>query len=256
LVPFIQLHDGTQVRYREAGGGTGTPVLMLHGAGSSSAIWVGTMQRLGRGRRVVAIDLPGHGRSGGAPRSFDELLQAVGMSAAVLCLGRSILVGHSMGGLLAVGAALSWPDKVAGLGLLTTAARFQVSSRLFARIDTEWARWPDLLRELAYSPEAPADVRRRSPLIATDGANQAQTRADFEMCQQFDARARLGEIALPALVVTGAHDQMAAPKFGHELAEGIRGARHLILEACGHFPMHERPDELGQALASFVGACG
>jgi pimeloyl-ACP methyl ester carboxylesterase len=259
-VPFIQLHDGTSVRYREAGGGPGTPVLLVHGAGSSSAIWVGTMHRLVRAggipRRVVAIDLPGHGRSGGAPRSFDELLQAIGMSAAVLCLGRSILVGHSMGGLLTVAAGLSWPDKVAGLGLITTAARFQVSSRLLRKIDEDWTHWPDFLRELAYSAETHVDVRRRSASIASDGATQAQTRADFDICQQHDARPRLGELLSPALVVTGAHDQMAAPKYGAELAEGIPGARHVVLEACGHFPMHEQPDRLGQALTAFVGACG
>jgi 3-oxoadipate enol-lactonase len=225
-------------------------VLLVHGAGGSSAIWLPTLYRLARVRRSVAVDLPGHGREPGAPRGFDQLLLALGGQAAHLCLGRSILVGHSMGGLLALAAALAWPDRVAGLILVTTSARFQVSARLFATVDNDFPGWVDFLAEHAFAPETPADVRRRGAGISAQ-ASKEQTRADFEACTQFDARPRLGEIAVPTLVVTGTRDRMAMPKWGDELAAGIPGAEHLRLP-CGHHPMFEQPDAFHAAVLAHV----
>ena len=250
-MPFVSVH-GAKVRFREAGRGRpGTPILLIHGAGSSSAVWLTTLHRLGRHRHTVAFDLPGHGQSPGAPRAFAELRDAVGLTAAALCLGPSILVGHSLGGLLALTAALEWPDKVVGLGLVTTAPRFTVSRRLFAVLDDDFAHWPDFLRETAHSPDTPVDVRRRSASVAS-AADQAQTRADFVICTEVDATPRLGEVRAPTLVVSGADDLMAVPKWSDLLSERIPGARRVHLPRCGHFPMHEQPDALAAALVEHI----
>src|SRR4051812_24120220 len=92
--------SGARLRYREAGaarsGSTTPPMLFVHGAGASSAVWLGTLHRLARSRRCVALDLPGHGRSEGHVASIAAMRDAVGLTAATLCLGRSVLVGHSM----------------------------------------------------------------------------------------------------------------------------------------------------------------
>jgi len=248
-VPFADIH-GAKVRYREAGRG-GPPVLLVHGAGATSALWLTTLHRLARVRRTVAFDLPGHGRSTGSVATVDDWAQAIGQTAAALGLGRSVLVGHSLGGLAVLAAALAFPDKVAGLVLVTTAARIGVSPRLLDQIERDWAHWPETIQEMGHSPETPRDARRRSAGLGL-GASQAQTLADFRGVSGLDLRARLGEISCPTLVVAGAHDLMIPAKWSAALAEGIAGARAVTLERAGHYPMHEQPDAFGAALAEFV----
>ncbi len=251
-MPFLTTHAGVRLRYREAGAARpGPPLLFVHGAGASSAVWLGMLHRLARMRRCVALDLPGHGRSEGAVASIDEMKDAVGLVAATLCLGPSVLVGHSMGGLVALAAALAWPDKVAGLALVGTAARIGVSEPFVRILRDEWARWPRFLAEGGYSPETSADVRRRSASIAC-AASQAQTVADYTALAQVDFRPRLGELRTPTVVISGAHDLMALPKWGAAAAAAIPGARYVELPRCGHFAMHEQPEALAALLRDFA----
>lgn len=248
---FLELSEA-KVRCREVGREkAGIPALFVHGAGASSAIWLPLLSRVGRRRRAVAFDLPGHGRSSGAVRTVEEMRDAVGGVAAALCLPRAVLVGHSMGGLVALSAALTWPDRVAALVLIATAARIRVSPVLLQAIEREWPRWPELLSQAAYSLHAPPDVRRRGAGIAV-AAEKEQTLADFRAVAAVDLRPRLHEIACPTLVVTGEDDVLVPPGLAGELVSGIGGARLVSLSRCGHMPMHEQPDRLAEAVIEFV----
>jgi pimeloyl-ACP methyl ester carboxylesterase len=248
---FVSVH-GTRVRVREAGAERrGTPLLLIHGAGTSSAVWLGLLGRLGRHRRVVAPDLPGHGRSEGRLETVEEWRDAIGMTAATLCLGPAILVGHSLGGAAAVEATLAWPDKVAGLILLTTAPRFAVSPQLLETLATRFARWPEVYAELGYSPEAPEDTRRRGASIACT-ASQAQTLLDFRAAATVDLRARLGEVRCRTWAIGGADDLITPPKWTDALAGGIAGAQRFVFPRVGHMPMHEAPDAVAGAILEFA----
>jgi pimeloyl-ACP methyl ester carboxylesterase len=183
--------------------------------------------------------------------SIDEMRDAVGLIAGTLCLGRSILVGHSMGGVIALSAALAWPDKVAALVLVASSARIMPSAPFLSILEHEWARWPVFLEEGGYSPETPRERRRRSASIAC-AAEQAQTRRDYAALAATDLRGRLGDVAVPTLVVSGAHDLMVPAKHGAATAAAIPGARHVVIPRCGHFPMHEAPEELVDAIVRLI----
>src|SRR5438128_5121098 len=122
------------------------------------------MARLARASRAVAIDLPGHGPS---PAKEDnphptiaDYCRATGELAALTGLGRSVLVGHSMGALVAIEAALAWPDKVRGLVLAAAAPRLPISDELMRLIDEDHGRVPAWMAERGLSPRAKPAVRR------------------------------------------------------------------------------------------------
>lgn len=251
-MPFADIHTA-RLRYRESGRGRGgPPALFIHGAGGASTIWITTLHRTARAAHGVALDLPAHGRSTGRADSFDELLHAVGAAAAALGLERAVLVGHSLGGLVAMAAALAWPERVAGLVLVATAPRFKVSRRLFEAID-RWSDWPAFLAETGFSPESPPELRRRGASLA-GGADRAQTRRDFEICQTRDVTGELGALRCPTLVISGADDWLVPPKWPDLLEQRIPGARRLHLPRCGHFPMFERGDDTASAICDFLSA--
>src|SRR4051794_19481941 len=102
------------VRVRDEGDSKKAPLVLIHGAGSSSVIWIDVLKRLAGRRRVIAIDLPGHGQS--APwheTSLDLYRDAVGTICATLGVKSALLVGHSMGGAVALKCALAWPERLA-----------------------------------------------------------------------------------------------------------------------------------------------
>jgi pimeloyl-ACP methyl ester carboxylesterase len=240
---FVTVHD-RRMHVREAGETRGgAPIVLVHGAGTSSTAWLGLIGRLARHNRVVAPDLPGHGRSEGRVETIDDWRDAIGMCAASLCLPPSILIGHSLGGAAAMLAALEWPEKVAGLILIASAPRFAVSPQLLETLDKRFADWPGVFSELYYSPETPAEVRRRGAELYCS-ASREQTIADFRAAAAVDLRGRLAEIRCPTLVLAGADDLVTPRKWSELLASSIPGAKLVVLPRTGHVPMDENPDAL------------
>ncbi len=252
-MPFARLTHGGRIHYAERGeprAGT-PPVLLVHGAGASSAIWMMTMARVARRARVVAIDLPGHGPSplpegGVAGLSIGTYRDAVGGLAATLCLGPSVLVGHSMGALVAIEAALAWPDKVRGLVLCGAAPRLPVRDELLELLRREPARAPAWMAEHGLSPHARAAVRRGfvAAGIVTD---PEVTLADFEAVRATDLGERVRSLTCPVQWLDGADDAIVAA------AEGRPGDVRRI-EGVGHLVPIEAPEAIASAVAALVDA--
>jgi pimeloyl-ACP methyl ester carboxylesterase len=248
-MPFARLPDGGRVHYAERGEprAGAPPVLLIHGAGASSAIWMMAMARIARSSRVVAIDLPGHGPSptppgGASALSIAAYRDATGLLAATLCLGPSVLVGHSMGALVAIEAALAWPDKVRALLLCAAAPRLPVRDELLALIRDDHARVPAWMAEHALSPRAKPAVKRG--FIAAGIATPADvTLADFEAVRAADLRERVRSLTCPVLWLDGADDAVVGPP-----AERPGEARRLA--DVGHLVPIEAPG----AVAEGVGA--
>src|SRR5512138_1837826 len=139
-MPYVALAHAGRIHYAERGERRPgrTSAILIHGAGASSAIWMMTLSRVARAGHAVAIDLPGHGPSapegaaldGGRGLTLARHRDAVGELAGTLCLGPSVLVGHSLGALVALEAALAWPDKVRALVLCGAAPHLGVDPEL------------------------------------------------------------------------------------------------------------------------------
>src|SRR5262245_40198217 len=105
-----------------------TPLVCVHGAGSSSVSFMDLVRRVAVQRRVIAPDLPGHGQSDRwhGTISIDGYREAVGTVCAHLGVTRAVLLGHSMGAAVALRCALSWPERVAGLVLVSGGGALRV----------------------------------------------------------------------------------------------------------------------------------
>jgi pimeloyl-ACP methyl ester carboxylesterase len=129
----------------------------------------------------------------------------------------------------------------------------KVSQAVFDALTEErWPRWPEMLAEVGYSPDTPADTRRRGAGIATCATGREQTELDFRAAAAWDGRARVGGLACPLLVVTGEHDLLTPPRWGEALAAAVPGSRLVSIRSAGHMPMHEKPDDLAGHLRDFA----
>jgi pimeloyl-ACP methyl ester carboxylesterase len=243
--------------------GAGAPaVLLLHGAGMDRSAWALQAPLLGgKGFTALVPDLPGHGRSGGAPLPTIEALAAfVWRLADALGLGRVSLVGHSMGALAALAAAAAGPARAERLALLGAALAMPVNVSLLnaARHDPERAAgliagW-GLGRRGALGggglPGASLGAGVRATLAT---ARPGVLHADLAACDAYAGGPEdAARVACPTLVLAGAEDRMAPPRRGRELGEAVAGAVTELVPGAGHMLMLEAPDAVTTALLALL----
>jgi len=248
-MPYVALTHAGRIHYAERGERRADrpSVVFIHGAGAGSGIWSMTISRVARSWHAIAIDLPGHGPSAlGDPAalSLERYRDAVGELCGALCLGPSVLVGHSMGALVALQAALAWPDKVRALVLCAAAPQMPVDPELLALLRDDPERATLWLAEHGLSPQAKPALRRGF-LAAGAAAPPEVTRADFELVRTADLTDRLAALACPLTWLDGADDTIVPPA----LREGRRG-EVMTVPAAGHL----LPIEAPAAIAALVGA--
>jgi pimeloyl-[acyl-carrier protein] methyl ester esterase len=229
--------------------GSGPDLLLVHGWGLHGGIWGDLPARLAEHFRVTTLDLPGHGRSGTDGGALS--LSAFTDSVAALCPAPAIWLGWSLGGLIALHAALHYPHKVAKLVLVGTTPKFVQAPDWphamptevfagFARSLTQDYR-VTLLRFLSLHAGNNASARAllkqlRADMFAHGEPQPEALAAGLAILEQTDLRARLAEIHVPALVVHGSHDRLAPPAAGEYLAAQLPDARLLRVEGAGHAP--------------------
>jgi 3-oxoadipate enol-lactonase len=249
--------------FDERGGGD-TAVVMLHGVGGGRAAWAGQLESFGRaGYRAVAWDAPGYGDSRAIdPYDMAGLARSLGALLEALAVRRVVLLGHSMGGLLAQEAAVAFPGKLAGLVLSATSPAFGKPAGdwqqafLRQRLDPLDAgkTMADLAPALVggmIGPKAdPAGVR-----LATDVMSRVPSetyRKALRAIVGFDRRATLAEIAMPVLAVAGEHDATAPPAVMERMAQKVPGAEYVRLAGCGHLANLERPRTFDEAVLGWL----
>lgn len=249
--------------------GQGPTVVLLHGVGGQRHAWTergsATLAALARrGFETYAVDLPGYGDSHQPPAA------TVGDMADTLAdwmqsrqLDRAVVVGHSMGGMVAQEMAARHPHRVAGLVLACTSAAF-------GRADGAWQAQfvADRLAPLEAGLSM-ADVASRlvpsmlgenpDPLAASRAIEMmsqvpAMTyRASVQALVRFDRRETLGAIAVPTLCLAGERDTTAPAKVLQKMCERIAGAAFQVIAGAGHLANLERPAQFNQALGEFLG---
>ncbi|MBI3072108.1 MAG: alpha/beta fold hydrolase [Deltaproteobacteria bacterium] len=228
------------------------PVVFVHGAAGSSLAWLSQLRAVSGVARALALDLPGHGHSPGGPLASigDARTHLLGFLNA-LKISRATIVGHSMGGAVALDFALIHPDRVVGLALVSTSAKLGVSPAILHVIEHEWHALPRHFATVGFAPGTDADtIKRVADLLHATRPEIAL--ADFRICNDFDLRSRLGEIASPAVVVCGDADLMTPLRHAEFLATHLKNATLVPVPGIGHMLPFEAPQVLNHALRTFV----
>jgi pimeloyl-ACP methyl ester carboxylesterase len=236
------------MHYLERAGGE-PAVVCIHGYCQSSAYWAPTLERLAAvGVRGLAPDLPGFGASAGLPGPYTMEAYADGVAALLDARGlaRVAVVGGSMGGVVAQHFALRHPTRLARLLLVATGGAMGDPAAGLARADeVAAAPWDatavePVVRGFFRDPPPPerlAEYRR----IALMGSHAAAVEAARSNARSRTLE-RLGEIAVPTLIIQGRHDRARTPEHGAAMRDRIPGARLEVLEGAGHTPQLEEPD--------------
>jgi pimeloyl-ACP methyl ester carboxylesterase len=243
---------GEMLHYRlHEGDSNAPPLVLVHGAGGNLMHWPGELRRLG-GTRVYALDLPGHGKSGGPGRAeIDAYVEVVREFAEKLGLPRFVLGGHSMGSAIAQTFALHYGARLAGLVLVGGGAKLRVAPQILTGVLQEPVATAALLAEWTHAEGTDPNLlrlyRRRLQEVPV-----AVMHGDFVACDRFDRRADVGQIAAPTLIICGAADRMTPVKYSEFLRDAIPEAELVIVPGAGHMVMLEQPAAVTAAVQRFL----
>ena len=233
-------------------------VVLLHGAGFDHSTWALHSRWFAHhGFGVLAPDLPGHGRSSGAP--LPAIAEMADWTAALLDAAgaaKAKLVGHSMGSLIALETAARHPAKVSALGLIATSAAMTVGPDLLKAAEANDQSAIDMVSIWGLGFQAELGGSLAPGLWMHSGAQRVLEQCrpgvlfnDLSACNAYQgALAAAAQITVPATLVLGERDMMTPARAGKALAAALPDSRTVVLRGAGHLMMAERPDELLAAL--------
>jgi pimeloyl-ACP methyl ester carboxylesterase len=243
--------SGVRIAYLTAGAGA-PAVCFVHGTGGSSQAWMHQLDDLADLGQIIALDLPGHGGSGGSiPKAIEDAAAVIAEFLDALGIARVVIGGHSMGGAIAQQFALSYPERTDGVILIGTGARLRVLPRLLDLLAADYPRGVDLLMSLAVGAQAPAELKTELHRATADNA-PGVVLGDLQACDRFDVMKRISAISAPTLVICGDEDQLTPPKYARFLGERIAGASVAVIPGAGHYVQVEKPRETTAAVRQFL----
>lgn len=254
--------DGVMLRLLE--GGAGRPVVLLHGRGHAATTFAPMIEALVDRHRVIAIDLPGFGHSAAPPFDARASSRPVDFFVAparslIAELGpEAVLVGHSLGGLVALEIALDAP--LAGLVLINAmglTSKVGLGERLYFHAGPE--RLARVRRTLGMGDRSTELGRLREELLSVRGGRPEASRA-FEALVPWrgpihERLADLPRLTPKTLLVWGARDETFPVALAREAERRIPGARLAVIDA-GHSPHVERPEAVIEAVSGFLDGLG
>jgi pimeloyl-ACP methyl ester carboxylesterase len=231
-------------------------LVFIHGAGESSLLWHAQVEELAARVNTVAIDLPGHGRSGGRAQSrVEDYARAVVDFLDGIAAPRPVPCGLSMGGAITQQLLLDEPALFPAGIIISSGARLRVLPALLAAIETDFRAYVAMIDRSGFSEKTPAAVKQAF-LEDSLKADPAVAHGDFTACDRFDAMQRLGSMRVPVLIISAEDDRLTPPKYGLFLEKNIPGAVRRHIRDAGHFVPIEKPIEINAAIAGFLDANG
>ena len=210
---------------------------------------------------VYAVDLPGHGKSGGQSKSsIDEYSRFIMEFLDAMDLENICLVGHSMGAAVALNASLNHHRRICSVVAIGGASKMIVNDAILEGLqDTFEATVDSIVRyswhkktgAVADSPQMAAFFREKAKQRMLDAGSKTVF-GDFLACSRFDLSKRVGEIVVPVLVIASDCDRMVPLNVSWEMSEVLKNSYFVCLENCGHFQHIEQTGKVAAELVNFL----
>ncbi len=233
---------GVRVRYVEEGAEkAGPPVLLLHGYNGSCDYWYPHgLPELARERHMLALDLPGNGLSGKLVEcSLDSYVSFIIAFMDTLGIPTADIMGHSMGGQVAIAAAARHPDRFRKLVLVDSAGLPELVG----------SHWIAPIKMLADSSLRQV---RMYPTFIKIGLRARVAREGLQILRLQGIRRELKALTLPTLILWGSRDRVVPLEHGAFMAKHIPDARLVVLRGAGHMPFYEKPEECARVVLAFL----
>jgi 3-oxoadipate enol-lactonase/4-carboxymuconolactone decarboxylase len=254
--------NGTNLHYRSDGDPQGAPLVLIHSLGTDLRLWDDLLPRLDPTLRLVRFDLRGHGLSADPAGELTLVDFSADLAALLdhLEIDKAIILGISIGGLIALDFALRNQARVSSLILADTAARIGTPELWQTRMealrahgmahlaDSILARWfaPDFAARFPTQFQGLHTLFTRNSVAGYTAACAALRNADL--------RAEVPQIVVPALVLCGAQDAATPPDVVQELAGSLPNAGFAVLPGAGHTPPVEQPQIMADQINAFLRA--
>lgn len=229
-------------------------LVFIHGSGDSGRVWRLQTEYFDT-RPTIALDLPGHGeRLDTLPAEVTVQMYAHAAHTVMtqeLHLHKPIIIGHSLGGAIALTLALDYKNDIGGLVLIGTGARLRIL--------------PTILADAKNAPEQARSALAKLGIAATTTPAVAQAmlaeqhipgptilHRDLAACDVFDVIQRLYEVSVPTLIMCGVEDQLTPVKYSQYLHKHIQKSTLLLIPNAGHYVLREQPQAINRGLAEWL----
>jgi pimeloyl-[acyl-carrier protein] methyl ester esterase len=248
--------------------GQGPDLVLLHGWGLNLRVWDGLTRELSSSFRVIAVDLPGHGRSAWNPEARTPAEQAWQVHATLASVSdRYSLLGWSMGGQIAIDLAAAMPGSVDRLVLVATTPRFAASAdwaygmpetsleKLATQLRTNYKRTVSEFLELQVRGSAASDkvlAELHASLFSHGEAHPKALVAGLNTLKNSDLRSMLPLVRAPTLVIAGQYDRVTLPAASQALAHALPNARYVEFRRAAHAPFLSHTAEFAAMVSAFL----
>jgi pimeloyl-ACP methyl ester carboxylesterase len=231
-------------------------IVFIHGSGSSGHFWKAQVEGLAGHVNTVALDLPGHGRSGkdgkntvvDYARAVFEFIKAADIPHPIPC-------GLSIGGAIVQQLLLDYAEQFQAGILIGTGARLKVLPMIFEAIEKDYNKFVEMLCKISASEKTAPEVIQafRDDLQKCDAR---VTFGDFQACNRFDVIDRLAEISVPVMIISAQEDKLTPPKYADFLESAVSNTTRAHISDAGHISPLEKPREINQAIIEFLDSHG
>lgn len=227
-------------------------LVFIHGSGGDHRIWIKQYTKLANEFNVTAIDLPGHGQSGG--NGEQEVLLYVEWVRQFLdacAVTKPVLIGHSLGAAISLMFAIHYGELLSGIIPVGGGAKMPVNPMILNGLKTD----PDSVIALVAKFSVSKENRERLSRTVIEGLSCATPDVlygDLLACDRLDITGQLQQIIIPTLIICGVDDKMTPPALSQYLKDNIPGGQLSLIERAGHMAMLENAEAFNSIVRTFV----